>query len=269
MEPPRREPGRITIGTDPSGMTRRPPQGSRRRGGRPHTCTGVRPARPHHGRPGAAAAQHPGRHRAGIVIAGVFVAAPCGVPSAGALITVLLAIAGWEFFGKITEKGTDRRSPPGSPRASPAACRLLDRRRGLPLVMAFAFIAGSSASSAPRASSPARCRTWPSPRWASCGSACSVRTARSSCTCRTAPFGGQQHRHRHPVHGRPRRRGQRHRRPARRVVDRQVTVAAGISPAKTIEGLIGGALSPSSPCSSSACSSTAHVVAGRSAAPRL
>src|SRR5215207_3663277 len=45
MEPPRREPGRITIGTDPSGVPRRPPQGSRRRGAAAQTRSG-RPAGP-------------------------------------------------------------------------------------------------------------------------------------------------------------------------------------------------------------------------------
>ena len=62
--PPRREPGRITIGTDPSGVERRPPPGRSRRGASSPTRAG-RPGRPgpHVGRAHPAAAQPAGRHR--------------------------------------------------------------------------------------------------------------------------------------------------------------------------------------------------------------
>lgn len=102
--PPRREPGRITIGTDPSGMPRRQPEPGRRRqspgrgGGRP-----IGPSR--------ASAPPPPRSMstatiAGVVMAAVFIAALIlSTVVTVALVAIVLALAGWEYFGKVTEKG--------------------------------------------------------------------------------------------------------------------------------------------------------------------
>ncbi len=139
---PRREPGRITIGTDPSGMTRRPTDPGRR-GGRPTQRSG-RPAGP------ARTSAPPPRNMgaaliAGVVMAGVFVAALIIKPVLVLIIIcALLAIAGWEFFGKITEKGYRPAVAPGLAACicAPLAAYWIGER-GLPLVVAFAFMAGS------------------------------------------------------------------------------------------------------------------------------
>ena len=139
---PRREPGRITIGTDPSGMTRRPTDPGRR-GGRPTQRSG-RPAGP------ARTSAPPPRNMgaaliAGVVMAAVFVAALIIKPVLVLIIIcALLAIAGWEFFGKITEKGYRPAVAPGLAACicAPLAAYWIGER-GLPLVVAFAFMAGS------------------------------------------------------------------------------------------------------------------------------
>jgi phosphatidate cytidylyltransferase len=146
MEPPRREPGRITIGTDPSGVQRRPPQGSRRRGAAAQTRSG-RPAGPAR----TSAVQTPPPRNlpaaigAGLVLGGIFVILtlwrPVGVI---ALITIVLAIAAFEYFGKVTEKGYRPAVAPGLAAcvAAPLVAYWVGDR-GLPLVIAFAFIAGA------------------------------------------------------------------------------------------------------------------------------
>jgi len=146
MEPPRREPGRITIGTDPSGVQRRPPQGSRRRGAAAQTRSG-RPAGP--ARTSAVQAPPPrnlpAAIGAGLVLGGIFVILtlwrPVGVI---ALITIVLAIAGFEYFGKVTEKGYRPAVAPGLAAcvAAPLVAYWVGET-GLPLVIAFAFIAGA------------------------------------------------------------------------------------------------------------------------------
>jgi phosphatidate cytidylyltransferase len=146
MEPPRREPGRITIGTDPSGVPRRPPQGSRRRGAAAQTRSG-RPAGP--ARTSAVQAPPPrnlpAAIGAGLVLGGIFVILtlwrPVGVI---ALITVVLAIAAFEYFGKVTEKGYRPAVAPGLAAcvAAPLVAYWVGDG-GLPLVIAFAFIAGA------------------------------------------------------------------------------------------------------------------------------
>ncbi len=146
IEPPRREPGRITIGTDPSGVPRRPPQGSRRRGAAAQTRSG-RPAGP--ARTTAVQAPPPrnlpAAIGAGLVLGGIFVILtlwrPAGVI---ALITIVLAIAGFEYFGKVTEKGYRPAVAPGLAAcvAAPLVAYWVGDG-GLPLVITFAFIAGA------------------------------------------------------------------------------------------------------------------------------
>lgn len=144
--PPRREPGRITIGTDPSGVARRPPAGTpRRRSGQQRSG---RPAGP----PRTSATNAPSARNlpaaiaAAAVLAALFIAAtmwrPVGVL---ALVTVILAVAGFEYFGKVTEKGYRPAVAPGL--AAVVAAPLAAYWAGpgaLPLVIAFAFIAGSA-----------------------------------------------------------------------------------------------------------------------------
>ena len=144
--PPRREPGRITIGTDPSGVERRPPAGRSRRGAASPTRSG-RPAGPAR----TSGVQPPPRRNlpaaigAGLVLGGLFVIAslwrPVGVV---ALVTVVLAIAGFEYFGKVTEKGYRPAVAPGLAAcvAAPLVAYWVGDG-GLPLVVAFAFIAGA------------------------------------------------------------------------------------------------------------------------------
>ena len=82
---------------------------------------------------------------AGVVMAGVFVAALIIKPVLVLIIIcALLAIAGWEFFGKITEKGYRPAVAPGLAACicAPLAAYWIGER-GLPLVVAFAFMAGS------------------------------------------------------------------------------------------------------------------------------
>ena len=131
--PSRREPGRITIGTDPSGMPRRPPPATGRRRGAP-AAPGVRPAGPRAGGRNRRAATCRSPIAVGVVLAGVFVVATLWRPSAVlALITVVLGLAAVEFYDKVTEKGY-RPAVVAGPRGvrRRAARRLLGRRRRAP-----------------------------------------------------------------------------------------------------------------------------------------
>ncbi len=143
---PRREPGRITIGTDPSGVPRRPPVGTQSRRKAAQQRSG-RPAGP--ARTTAATATSPrnlpAAIAAGLVMGALFVIAslwrPVGVV---ALIVIILAIAAFEYFGKVTEKGYRPAVAPGLAAcvAAPLAAYWVGDQ-SLPLVVAFAFIAGS------------------------------------------------------------------------------------------------------------------------------
>ena len=143
--PPRREPGRITIGTDPSGVPRRPPPGTSRR--RSAQQRSGRPAGPARTAAGAAGSGRnlPAAVIAGVVLAALFVVATLWRPAAVlALVTVILAIAAFEYFGKVTEKGYRPAVAPGL--AACVAAPLAAYWAGniaLPLVVAFAFIAAS------------------------------------------------------------------------------------------------------------------------------
>ena len=143
--PPRREPGRITIGTDPSGVPRRPPPGtSRRRSAQQRSGRPAGPARTAAGGVGSGR-NLPAAVIAGVVLAALFVVATLWRPAAVlALVTVILAIAAFEYFGKVTEKGYRPAVAPGL--AACVAAPLAAYWAGniaLPLVVAFAFIAAS------------------------------------------------------------------------------------------------------------------------------
>jgi phosphatidate cytidylyltransferase len=143
--PPRREPGRITIGTDPSGVPRRPPatrprrRAAQQRSGRP-----AGPARTATGGP-TSTRDMPAAIIAGLALAVLFVLAtlwePVGVLI---LVVVILAIAAFEYFGKVTEKGYRPAVAPGLAAcvAAPLAAYWVGDA-SLPLVVAFAFMAGT------------------------------------------------------------------------------------------------------------------------------
>jgi len=146
--PPRREPGRIMIGTDPSGAERRnPPGGPRRRAGAQQRSG--RPAGP--ARTPERAARTGGRNLpaavlTGVVLAAAFIAAILWRPIAViALIVVVLGIASFEYFGKVTEKGYRPAIATGLAAcvAAPLAAYWLGAET-LPLVLALAFVAGSA-----------------------------------------------------------------------------------------------------------------------------
>jgi len=134
-----REPARITIGTDPSGMPRRPD---------PKRRSGSAPQRPPSA--GATAPSADGRNlpvavASGLVLAAVFLALAMWRPAgAVAFVTVALGLASIEYFSKVTEKGYRPAVAAGV-----AACVSLPLasywvgETALPLVIAFAFFAGA------------------------------------------------------------------------------------------------------------------------------
>jgi len=144
--PPRREPGRITIGTDPSGMQRRPTTTRGRRGSVQQRSG--RPAGPPRTASGAPVSSRnmPAAIIAGVVLAALFVLAtlwrPLGVII---LVVAILAVAAFEYFGKVTEKGYRPAVAPGLAAcvAAPLAAYWVGDQ-SLPLVVAFAFIAGAA-----------------------------------------------------------------------------------------------------------------------------
>ncbi len=112
--PVRREPGRIQIGTDPTGGEPRPAPAGRRRPGESAARGSRRPvAGPRGGqrRPVAATASAGGRDMptavaVGLGIAALFLVAVRWKPEAALAIAVLvLGLAAVEFFDKVTEKG--------------------------------------------------------------------------------------------------------------------------------------------------------------------
>lgn len=138
-EVPPREPQRITIGTDPSGMPRRPDP--TRRGGTPQ-----RP--PSAGNPVAGGDKRnlPVAIATGAGLAAVFLGLTIFVGPLGALLfaTLVLAIAGIEYFGKVTEKGYRPAVAPGVTAIvmAPLAAYWVGDQ-GIVLVLVFAFIAGA------------------------------------------------------------------------------------------------------------------------------
>ena len=137
-EPARREPARITIGTDPSGMPRRPDP--KRRGGapqRPPSAGATAPAPDGRNLPVAVAS--------GLVLAAVFLALsmwrPAGVV---AFVTVALGLAAVEYFARVADKGYRPVIAAGVAAcvAAPLAAYWVGDS-ALPLVVAFAFFAGA------------------------------------------------------------------------------------------------------------------------------
>ena len=138
----RREPGRITIGTDPSMMPRRPTDPMRRRPGQQRS-----------GRPVGAARTSavPPRNMGNAVVAGLVIAAAFVIALLTrpvfvlAIVVVILALAAWEYFGKITEKGYRPAVAPGLAACVCAPLAAYWQGDGaLPLVVAFAFMAGAA-----------------------------------------------------------------------------------------------------------------------------
>ena len=137
-EAPPREPARITIGTDPSGMPRRPlPQ---RRGG-----SSQRPPAAGSDTPGGGKRNLPVAVATGLLLSAVFVAASMWRPAAAiTFVAVALGLASVEYFSKVTEKGYRPAVAAGV--LACIACPLVAYwvgERGIPLVLAFAFLAGS------------------------------------------------------------------------------------------------------------------------------
>ena len=171
-EPPRREPARITIGTDPSGMPRRPDP--KRRGAAPRARrVRVRPRRA----PMAATCPSPSRrararrrvHGARPVATGwrVGVRHRRARPRRGRVLR------------RVTEKGYRPASLPGCWHASPPRLAVYwVGEAAIPLVMVFGFFAAAISFIAAARSKRARCRTWRSPCSASSGSACSAPSRR-------------------------------------------------------------------------------------------
>ena len=134
--PTRREPARITIGTDPSGMPRRPD--TKRRGGSPQRPPGA----------GAPTPSADGRNlpvavASGLVLAAVFLALTMWRP-AGALafVTVALGLASLEYFSRVADKGYRPVIASGVAAcvAAPLAAYWVGTT-AIPLILAFAFFA--------------------------------------------------------------------------------------------------------------------------------
>jgi phosphatidate cytidylyltransferase len=133
------EPSRITIGTDPSGMPRRPPESGRRRRGRAPQG----PVRPSAGPPQSSGRDMPAAIAVGLLLAAVFIAALMWDTRAVlAIIVVVIGLASVEFYDKVAEKGYRPAVVPGIATcvAAPLACYWLGVGT-LPLVLAFGFMA--------------------------------------------------------------------------------------------------------------------------------
>ncbi len=146
--PVRREPGRITIGTDPTDGASSRPQGAGRRT-RPGDLPsrGSRPSRPPAGRPNSkkpgsgGGRDMPTAIAVGLGIAVVFIAALRYRPAAVAIIVVLvLGLAAVEYFDRVREKGYMPAFVPGiiACVAAPYAAYHYGIN-ALPLVMVLAF----------------------------------------------------------------------------------------------------------------------------------
>ena len=134
-----REPSRITIGTDPSGIPRRPPT-SRRRGAPPPST-----ARGRTGPPPKSGRDMPVAIAVGLLLAAVFLAALMYKPwTLAVLICLVVGLGAVEFYDKVSEKGYRPAVIPGIVGcvAAPAAAYWLGDGT-LPLAIVFAFMATS------------------------------------------------------------------------------------------------------------------------------
>jgi phosphatidate cytidylyltransferase len=155
----RRGPGRITIGTDPTGegMGRPTPLKGRARTSREEQARAARSNRPtgsvratpspptSRSSAGVGGRDMPTAIAVGALMAAVFVGAIIWKPQAVlAIVVVVIGLAAVEYFEKVTEKGYQPASVVGIVAcvASPLAAYWVGER-AVPLVMAFAFIAGS------------------------------------------------------------------------------------------------------------------------------
>lgn len=135
---PTREPARITIGTDPSGIPRRPDP--TRRGGspqRPPSAGGTAPVADGRNLPVAVVS--------GLILAAAFLALTMWrTAGAVAFVTVALGIAAIEYFSKVTEKGYRPAVAVGvaASVAAPLAAYWVGET-ALPLLISFAFLAGA------------------------------------------------------------------------------------------------------------------------------
>ncbi len=154
----RRGPGRITIGTDPTGegMGRPTPLKGRARTSREEQARAARSTRPT-GSVRATPSQPSSKSTAGVggrdmptavavgaLMAAVFVGAIIWKPQAVlAIVVVVVGLAAVEYFEKVTEKGYQPASVVGIVAcvAAPLAAYWIGER-AVPLVMAFAFFAG-------------------------------------------------------------------------------------------------------------------------------
>jgi phosphatidate cytidylyltransferase len=138
---PAREPSRITIGTDPSGMPRRPPvqTGRRRAAGSGSRAASARPST----QAPPSSRDMPVAVAVGLLIAAAFTAAFLWRPVAVlVLVTIVLGLAAVEFYDKVTEKGYRPAVIPGIATcvAAPLAAYWLGDST-LALVVAFGFMA--------------------------------------------------------------------------------------------------------------------------------
>lgn len=138
VTPAPREPARITIGTDPSGMPRRPepPRRGGMQGQRPPSAGGP-PPEGKRNLPVAVAT--------GLGLAAVFIGAAMWRPLGAILfVCVVLGLAAIEYFSKVTEKGYRPAVAAGVAAcvAAPAVAYWVGEQ-GIPLVLAFAFFAGA------------------------------------------------------------------------------------------------------------------------------
>jgi phosphatidate cytidylyltransferase len=135
-----REPSRITIGTDPSGIPRRPPTSSGRRRGAPPPSTARRT-----GPPPKSGRDMPVAIAVGLLLAAVFLAALMYEPwTLAVLVCIVVGLGAVEFYDKVSEKGYRPAVIPGIVGcvAAPAAAYWLGDG-ALPLAIAFAFMATS------------------------------------------------------------------------------------------------------------------------------
>ena len=133
-----REPSRITIGTDPSGIPRRPPTSSGRRRGAPPPSTARRT-----GPPPKSGRDMPVAIAVGLLLAAVFLAALMYEPwTLAVLVCIVVGLGAVEFYDKVSEKGYRPATVIGiiACVATPIATYWAGER-ALPLILALGFVA--------------------------------------------------------------------------------------------------------------------------------